>query len=72
VQMDQKVRDIVLASSRIQNGLGMVLKLLKESEVVRKELYTKYRRDHVFHGYQDVDDPKGMIRFLSQQSQDDS
>jgi hypothetical protein len=71
IQTEQKVRDIMLASSRIQKGLGMVLKLLKESEEVRKELYEKYRKDHVFHGYQSIDDPKSMIRFLSQSQDDD-
>jgi hypothetical protein len=70
-QVDQKVQDIVSASRRIEKGLGMILKLLEESEVVRKDLYSKYRSDHMFHGYQAVDNPKGMIRFLSQ-SQDDS
>jgi len=69
-ETEEKVRDIVLASARIQNGLGMVLELLDDSEVVRKELYDKYRRDHVFRGYQAVNNPRDMIRFLSQ-SQDD-
>ena len=69
-ETEEKVKDIVLSSTRIQKGLGMVLKLLDESETVRKELYDKYRKDHVFRGYQAVDNPKGMIRFLSQ-SQDD-
>ena len=69
-ETEEKVKDIVLASTRIQKGLGMVLKLLDESETVRKELYDKYRKDHVFRGYQAVNNPKGMIRFLSQ-SQDD-
>mmetsp|Transcript_13089 Transcript_13089/g.24570 ORF Transcript_13089/g.24570 Transcript_13089/m.24570 type:complete len:415 (-) Transcript_13089:232-1476(-) len=70
-ETEQKVRDVVLASSRIQKGLGMVLKLLEESEQVQNELYSKYRQDHVFHGYQSVDNPKSLIRFLSQ-SQDDN
>jgi len=69
-ETEEKVRDIVLASARIQKGLGMVLELLDDSEVVRKELYEKYRRDHVFRGYQAVNNPRDMIRFLSQ-SQDD-
>ena len=70
IETEEKVKDIVLASTRIQKGLGMVLNLLEDSEVVRKELYEKYRKDHVFRGYQAVDNPRSMIRFLSQ-SQDD-
>lgn len=70
VQTEQKMRDIVLASSRIQKGLVQVLQLLEDSESARKELYNKYYQDHYFHGYTAVDNPKGMIRFLSQ-SQDD-
>jgi hypothetical protein len=70
IETEEKVKDIVLASTRIQKGLGMVLELIEDSEVVRKELYEKYRKDHVFRGYQAVDNPRSMIRFLSQ-SQDD-
>jgi len=70
IRTEEKVRDIVLASTRIQKGLTMVLELLDDSEVVRKQLYDKYRNNHVFSGYQAVNNPKGMIRFLSQ-SQDD-
>mmetsp|Transcript_16114 Transcript_16114/g.44599 ORF Transcript_16114/g.44599 Transcript_16114/m.44599 type:complete len:410 (-) Transcript_16114:99-1328(-) len=71
VETEEKVKDIVLASSRIQKGLEMVLELLDESETVRKNLYDKYRKNHAFHGYEGMDDPKGIVRFLSQQSQDD-
>lgn len=67
---EEKVKDIVLASTRIQKGLGIVLELMDESEKVRKELYNKYKKEHVFKGYEAIDNPKGMIRFLSQ-SQDD-
>ncbi|KAL3897630.1 MAG: hypothetical protein SGARI_006873 [Bacillariaceae sp.] len=69
-ETERKVNDIVMASDRIQKGLSMVLTLLKESEDVRKDLYEKYRKDHMFDGYKSVDNPKGVIRFLSQ-SQDD-
>jgi hypothetical protein len=69
-EAERKVNDIVMASDRIQKGLGMVLALLKESEEVRKDLYEKYRKDHMFDGYQSVNNPKGVIRFLSQ-SQDE-
>lgn len=71
-EADRKAKDIVMASDRIQKGLGMVLQLLKDSEDVRSELYNKYRKDHLFEGYQQIDDPKGVIRFLSQNSHDQS
>jgi hypothetical protein len=71
-EAERKAKDIVMASDRIQRGLGMVLQLLKESEQVRNELYNKYRNEHLFQGYQSIDDPKGMIRFLSQNSHDDT
>ncbi|KAL3909415.1 MAG: hypothetical protein SGILL_008097 [Bacillariaceae sp.] len=69
-EAERKVGDILMASDRIQKGLGMVLTLLKDSEEVRKELYEKYRKDHMFQGYQSINDPKGVIRFLSQNSED--
>jgi len=69
-ETEEKVKDIILTSTRIQKGLGIILKLLTESETLRKELYGKYKKDHIFCGYQSVHNPKGMIRFLSQ-SQDD-
>jgi len=69
-ECEEMVKDIVLTSTRIQKGLGMVLELLNESETCRKELYDKYKKDHVFRGYQSVHNPKNLIRFLSQ-SQDD-
>jgi hypothetical protein len=64
---EQTLQDIVLASTRIQQGLGIVLNILEESDQVRKEMYRKYRQDHQFHGYQGVRNPKGLIRFLSQE-----
>jgi len=70
VETEEKVNDIILTSTRIQKGLEMILKLLTESETLRKELYGKYKKDHVFRGYQSVKKPKSLIRFLSQ-SQDD-
>jgi hypothetical protein len=70
-EAERKVKDIVMASDRIQKGLGMILELLKESEQVRSCLYEKYRKDHLFQGYQSIENPKGMIRFLSQNSNDD-
>jgi hypothetical protein len=71
IETERKLKDIILASTRIQNGIGMILKLLEESDKVQQELYENYRNDHVFHGYHEINNPKGMIRFLSQ-SQDDN
>ena len=65
---EESIQDIVLASTRIQQGLGVVLNILEESEQVRKEMYQKYRKDHQFHGYQGVRNPRGLIRFLSQEN----
>ena len=70
IETDEKTKEMILTSTRIQNGLDMIMKLAAESETVRKELYCKYKKDHVFRGYQSVKNPKSMIRFLSQ-SQDD-
>jgi hypothetical protein len=63
---DATIKDIVLASKRIQQGLGQVLLILKDSETARKQLYKEYRRNHQFMGYQGVCNPKGLIRLLSQ------
>lgn len=70
IKTEEKVKDMILTSTRIQKGLEMIMKIAAESEVTRKELYSKYKKDHVFRGYQSVHNPKSMIRFLSQ-SQDD-
>jgi hypothetical protein len=70
-EVECKAMDIAMASDRIQKGLVMVLQLLKESEEVRCYLYEKYRKDYLFQGYQSIDDPRGIIRFLSQNSEVD-
>ena len=69
-EAEDVVKDIILTSTRIQKGLKIILKILNRSETSRKELFEKYKKDHVFTGYQSVHNPKRMIRFLSQ-SQDD-
>jgi hypothetical protein len=66
-QTETTVQEIVLASTRIQQGLGTVLKILAHSEQVRTQLYQTYRTKHQFAGYQGVRNPRGMIRFLSQE-----
>lgn len=64
---ESTVKDMVLASKRIQQGLAQVLTILKDSEKTRQQLYKEYRRDHHFYGYQGVRNPKNLIRFLSQE-----
>ena len=60
-------QDIVLALTHIQQGLGIILNIMEESEQVHKEMYRKYFQDHQFHGYHGVRNQKGLIRFLSQE-----
>lgn len=61
------MHDMVLASKRIQQGLAQVLTILKDSEQTRQQLYKDYHRNHHFEGYQGVRNPRGLIRFLSQE-----
>lgn len=68
-KVQQAVQDMTLSTVRIQQALGIVSDIAKESDQVRKELYRRYRKDHQFHGYQGVQDAKGLLRVLSQ-SQD--
>jgi hypothetical protein len=63
------IQDMVLASTRIQQGLAGVLHILKDSEQTRQQLYKDYHRNHHFEGYQGVRNPKGLIRFLSQEQE---
>ena len=65
-EAEQRIQDIAIASTRIQSGLDTILKIMDDAEKTRKELYHTYTTDHQFEGYQQVHDPKSMIRFLSQ------
>jgi hypothetical protein len=69
VKVNQAVDSLALSCVRIQKGFEIVSGILKESEQTRQNLYQSYKRDHQFHGYQGVKDPKGLLRVLSQ-SQD--
>ena len=40
--------------------------MVSQSADVRRELYSKYRSDHQFHGYRGNKDTKGLIAALSQ------
>lgn len=67
--VQQTIQDLQLSSVRIQQALEVVSGIVTESDQVRKELYHRYRKDHQFHGYPGIKDPKGLLSVLSQ-SQD--
>ena len=65
IKVEHSVEDITLSSLRIQQALRSVSDLIEHSETVRKELYDKYRKDHQFHGYRGVKNPKALIRAIA-------
>lgn len=65
-ETENSMKDIIVAATRIQQGLKIVQDIVQESDRVRKELYQTYKNDHQFHGYQGASNPAGLIRFLSQ------
>eukprot|EP00934_Nitzschia_sp_Nitz4_P007611 Nitzschia sp. Nitz4//scaffold88_size82704//52419//53561//NITZ4_005299-RA/size82704-processed-gene-0.54-mRNA-1//1//CDS//3329559515//7601//frame0 len=60
------VEEMVLASKRIQSGLELVASVMNDSKSLREKLYEKYTHEQQFKGYQGVNNPKSLIRFLSQ------
>ena len=68
-RINSAVKDILLCARRIENAMKLTSNTIQLSEKLRKELYQKYRTDHQFLGYRAVNDPKALIRALSQ-SQD--
>ena len=64
--LESQLASMDISSKRIQQGIKIVLETLQETTKLRTQLYNQYRKDHQFHGYQGVKDPKAMIRFLSQ------
>jgi hypothetical protein len=64
--LEGQLTSIDISSKRIQQGIKIVLETLQETKKLRSQLYNQYHKDHQFHGYQGVKDPKAMIRFLSQ------
>lgn len=64
--VDDVVDSIKLSSLRIQSAVDVIKKTMEDSAEVRQELYDKYSKDHIFHGYAGINDTKGLIRFLSQ------
>lgn len=65
IQVEHAVEDITLSSLRIQQALRFVSELVLHSQVAQKELYDKYTKDHQFHGYRGVKNPKALIRALA-------
>lgn len=65
-RVESAVEDISLSSLRIQRASQLVVNAIEEANVARSELFTKYTNDHQFHGYAGVNDPKSLIRILSQ------
>ena len=66
---DASMEDIMKASSNIQAALKLVTETMADAEKLRKNLYRRYRQDHQFEGYRGVNDPKGLIRILSQDTE---
>lgn len=60
------VEDINLSSLRIQRAAQLVTKTVEDANLARSALFDKYTKDHQFHGYAGVNDPKSLIRILSQ------
>ena len=65
-RVESAIEDISLSSLRIQRASQLVANSIDEANVARLELFTKYTNDHQFHGYAGVNDPKSLIRILSQ------
>jgi superfamily II DNA helicase RecQ len=65
-RVDNAVEDINLSALRIQRALQLVSEAVAEADGVRSDLFQKYIHDHQFHGYAGVNDPKALIRMLSQ------
>jgi flagellar biosynthesis GTPase FlhF len=64
IQVEHAVEDITLSSLRIQQALRFVSDLVVQSNTAQKELYDKYTKDHQFHGYRGVKNPKALIRAI--------
>jgi len=65
VRVEHAVEDITLSSLRIQQALRLVSGLVSQSNATQKELYDTYTKDHQFHGYRGVNNPKALIRALA-------
>ena len=66
---DTSMEDIMKSSKGIQAALKLVTETMADAGKLRKNLYRRYRQDHQFEGYRGVNDPKGLIRILSQDTE---
>ena len=66
---DRSIEDIMKSSGDIQAALKLVTETMADAGKLRKNLYRRYRQDHQFEGYRGVNDPKGLIRILSQDTE---
>jgi len=71
LQVAESAMDIRLSAVRIENALKIVATTVEQTEQARQSLYEQYCKDHQFHGYQGVHDPKGLLRALSQSQADE-
>ena len=65
IRVEHAVEDITLSSLRIQQALRLVSGLVNQSNATQKDLYDTYTKDHQFHGYRGVNNPKALIRALA-------
>lgn len=71
IQVADTAEDIALSVQRIRSALQIVSQTVVTSEQARRDLYQQYVTDHQFQGYQGVQDPKGLLKALSQSQADD-
>jgi hypothetical protein len=67
----EAMQDVQLSARRIQSALQIVSQTVRTAEQVRQQLYRQYTAEHQFYGYPGYHDPKGLLRALSQPTQDD-
>ncbi|CAB9520492.1 expressed unknown protein [Seminavis robusta] len=61
------IQGVISSSNSIQTALKSLTDLMMSTEKLRKDVYQRYRQDHQFDGYRGVNNPKGLIRILSQE-----
>jgi hypothetical protein len=66
----QTIEAITLSSIRIQLALGTITQVAAESDAIRNELYLRYCRDYQFRYYPGVHDAPGLLKALSQPTQE--
>mmetsp|Transcript_26116 Transcript_26116/g.39521 ORF Transcript_26116/g.39521 Transcript_26116/m.39521 type:complete len:355 (+) Transcript_26116:89-1153(+) len=65
-RVESAMHDIHLSSLRIKRATTVVENQVSSADQIRSGLFEKYTRDHQFHGYTGIRDPKSLIRILSQ------